>query len=53
MNLELLLEAVTYWSELFSPRFLALYVVYFLYLMYVKDKPSDTFLMTLAILLIL
>jgi len=53
MHFELLLNIAKYWSELFSGRILALYVEYFLYLMYFKDSPSICFLKILAILHVL
>jgi len=43
MHFKLLLNIAKYWSELFSGQILALYVEYFLYLMYFKDSPSICF----------
>ena len=40
MNFYFILHIAKYWFELFSGRILALYVKYFLYLMYFKDSPS-------------
>ena len=44
MNFELLLNKAKYWTEIFSGRILALYVEYFLYLMYFKDSPSISYI---------
>ena len=53
MNFNLLLNIAKYWSELFSGRILALYVEYFLYLMYFKDSPSTSSLKIFIILHVL
>ena len=50
---ELLLKIAKYWYDLFSGRNLALYVKYFLYLMYFKDSPSISFLKNFTILHVL
>ena len=49
MDFELLLDIAKYWSKLFSGRILALYVVFFLYLMYINDWPSISFFKDFAI----
>ena len=53
MNFYLLLNIAKYWSELFSGWILALYVEYFLYLMYFKDSPSISSLKVFIILHVL
>ena len=53
MNFYSILHIAKYWFELFSGRILALYVKYFLYLMYFKDSPSISSLKVFSILHVL